>query len=46
LSANRLNGSIPSTTGGKSLKVLRLGKNSLTGEIPAQIGDCSALASL
>jgi hypothetical protein len=28
------------------LKELRLGKNFLTGNIPAQIGNCSALASL
>jgi hypothetical protein len=28
------------------LRELRLGKNSLTGNIPAQIGNCSALTSL
>lgn len=44
--ANRLNGCIPASKGGESLKELRLGKNFLTGNIPAQIGNCSALASL
>ncbi|XP_025792240.1 probable LRR receptor-like serine/threonine-protein kinase IRK isoform X2 [Panicum hallii] len=46
LTANRLNGSIPAAIGGESLKELRLGKNFLTSNIPAQIGNCSALASL
>ncbi|KAL5210839.1 hypothetical protein ABZP36_006462 [Zizania latifolia] len=35
LTANRLDGCIPTTIGGESLREMKLGKNSLTGEIPA-----------